>query len=261
MTEHRQDNEARIDAYLDGSLTAIEMEQFERAMNGSETLAALVHCSRDISASLRRMFEPPAVPDWVRSSAGLAGSAERRAEPAVRQVPAVRQRDAGASGSRRRLALAACIAIVVSGAVLGWFKLRPTTSGAYDSAQWRTLAQVYADLDGPQFVPDSQAQFASMFAGRFGQAILFDDAAPDASVQGIAFCHSISRDTVCLFGSAGGRKALVFVDRLERDTRPQVPPDSGLYVFRRELGDLVLYEVSQNDRAKLLNWVYKQEGS
>jgi hypothetical protein len=76
-------------------------------------------------------------------------------------------------------------------------------------------------------------------------------------MAGLAYCHSITRDTVCMVGSADATsRIVVFIDRLEKDTQPVLPAESGLHLFRRELGQLVLYEVSPKDHPILLDWFY-----
>lgn len=273
MMEHQMPFESRIDAYLDGALAGDELERFETALASSDALSVEVTRGRQIGQSLQRLFEPPHVPQWARveslmrlAGSGWSGSVERSENGVsgrmrlVQPAESAPQHDSGLRRRRLIVGIAASVLLVLSGVVVGWMTLQQR-GGEYDSSQWRTLAQVYEDLERPQFVPKTDEQFARTFAARFGQAIHFDSDAPDVSVQGIAFCHSISRDTTCLFATAGGEKTLVFVDRLERDTQPQLPPDSGLRLFRKELGELVLYELTRNDRAMMLDWVYKAADS
>jgi hypothetical protein len=161
----------------------------------------------------------------------------------------------------RRFAIAAAIILAGAGAWLLWQNVRPAPTGGYASGQWRSLETAYAELTKPAWVCDSDAEFQGVFAGRFNQPLLFSDPPGEPAMAGLAYCHTLTRDTVCMIGSADANsRIVVFIDRLERDNHPTLADGSGLHLFRRELGKLVLYEISPKTTPTLLESFYIPDG-
>jgi len=112
----------------------------------------------------------------------------------------------------RRLAAAAAIA---AGIVGGWQVWRVVGPGAgapaaYRHQPWRSL-----EADTP----------------------------PRFEAVGLLYCNSITPRTIGVLVRVEDQPVIVFVDRVERDTgQPHV--SEGLNVFRRQIGRLVLYELS-----------------
>jgi hypothetical protein len=53
-----------------------------------------------------------------------------------------------------------------------------------------------------------------------------------------------------------GQKVIVFIDRASADTTPQKLGNPALNLFRREVGTLVLYELTPLDRSYVLDLFY-----
>ena len=54
-----------------------------------------------------------------------------------------------------------------------------------------------------------------------------------------------------------GQPVIVFVDRIRAEReQQQLPPNSELHLYRREVGKLVLYELSPLDRPYVLDSFY-----
>ena len=58
---------------------------------------------------------------------------------------------------------------------------------------------------------------------------------------------------------AADRLVVVFVDKLKRDTHPELPAESNLYIHRKVVGQLVLYEVSPLDEPHVLDLFFIPE--
>ena len=266
MTHEWNQFDQRLDAYIDDLLAGDERAQFEQRISGDPQAAVMVRLRRELNVQIRRAFEPPPVPAWA--TAPRLGELRSRLNGRVAvPVPMARRAPQPIAVPRRRLpwsrqlAAAAAIVLAAVGMWLAWQSIRPSAPTGYASGEWRSLEQAYAELEQPEWVCDSDAEFLATFVGRFGQPLLFTEPPGEPCMAGLAYCHSISRDTVCMVGSADETsRIVVFIDRLEKNTKPSLPADSGLHLHRRELGKLVLYEVSPKDHPILLNWFYIPEG-
>jgi hypothetical protein len=104
-------------------------------------------------------------------------------------------------------------------------------------------------LDPWQCADDEE--FADTFRNHLGQRLVLSALPDGARALGLAYCHSLSPQSICLVGEVDGRTVVVLVDRVEAD-RPQARPNVLLNLFRREVGRLVLYEITPHDRPALL---------
>ncbi len=270
MSGNSRPFEDRIDAYLDGAMSFDGQQQFERAMVDDAQLRADTAHGKAINSSLQTLLAPPPVSLWVRKIAShdmtRNGHVNGTANGVIQETdtpklllteaqPVVKNSAGRVFRLPRWLAVAAVVLLLASGALILLFAVGGGANSGYNATKFRTLAQAYADIDEPQWVCETAEEFAGTFDGRFRVPILFNSDASDVSLAGLAYCHTLTRDTVCLVGEAVGNKVLVFIDRLERDPHPQLPNDSGLNLFRREVGGLVMYEVSPNKQAMLLDWI------
>ncbi len=74
---------------------------------------------------------------------------------------------------------------------------------------------------------------------------------------GLTYCGGLSRYTTTMLARVDGQPVMVFVDRRENDEQI-VPPDpkTGLHLFRKELGDLVLYELTPFAEPRVMEYLY-----
>ncbi len=198
---------------------------------------------------LRRLMQPP-------SQEHLAKIAERAILQAALTPPRPRRRVG-------RLAVAAAVAGGLVGVWLIAQNLVPARprEGAYQAQPWRAMQTVYRDLVNEGFQPlwvckDDQ-EFADSFRSVYHQALLLAEIPPHTTTLGLSYCNSLTARTTCLLATAGGEPVVVFVDRIERD-QPQTAPE-GLYLHRRQIGRLVLYELSPLEEPAVLPWFFNPD--
>lgn len=277
MPEDRHQFDAQLERYLDDALPAEQRTEFEARLERDEEARAALALQRRLDASLRRKLAPPSVAqlepilDGARSAAahtnGHAGHHHGVADlaTALELTPAT---GAGESAplrrheSRwswpRRLAVAAVLALVF---VLGWFALvESQPAGRYAVGEPRSMVDVYRSRAEIGFAPDwrceSEQIFIETFQETLGQPLRLaeEDMPADISMLGLAYDNVLTPRTIIMTGLVEGEGVLVFIDR-NGPTRPAtVSGESGLQVFQREVGNLVLYELTPLDSSRMLKY-------
>lgn len=198
-----------------------------------------------IDAALRRLFEPPPPAALDAIADRILG---RLRFPVVRRGRGV-----------RRLAAAAAIVGAVLGTWQIWQVVGPPgrPSGGYRQLPWRSLDAVYRDTVAAGFEPGwvcaDDREFALTFRSLHHQGLVLSGMPPQVEPVGLLYCNSITPRTIGVLVRVGGEPVIVFVDRVERDaTQPRPPP--GLNLFRRQVGRLVLYELSPLREPSVLPW-------
>ena len=236
---------SNLDAYLDDMLSASERARVAREISASSELQAEVELQGRIDESLRRSFSPAAVPEELLAK--LRGST----------VP-----DRNSSLLRRRpliLAVTSLAAMLVWG-VLGWQYLAGRSKVPHYNPN-APLATIYetqlANGFRPKWVCDNDREFASTFLTRQGQGLLLRDMPEGSKMVGLTYCGGISRYTTTMLARVGDVPVMVFVDRISADTHPSLPPDEHtLHLFRKELGSLVLYELTPHEQPRVMDYLY-----
>jgi hypothetical protein len=95
----------------------------------------------------------------------------------------------------------------------------------------------------PAWVCADDREFALTFKSLHHQGLLLADPPPQIETLGLLYCNSITHRTIGVLFRVDGKPVIVFVDQVERDA-VQPRPFVGLNVFRRQIGRLVLYELS-----------------
>jgi hypothetical protein len=108
----------------------------------------------------------------------------------------------------------------------------------------------------PDWVCKDQDEFASYFVNRLGQPLKMKPLAANATDWGVSYTGGISSRSMGVLARIDGQPVIVFVDRLDCDNREGFSQACHLNLFRRELGELVLYEVSPFDQPKMLDLFY-----
>lgn len=250
MTDHESQFDTQLDAYVDGVMAPQERADFERRLETDESLRREVERQQDIDDSLRRMFAPPGVQraavmlndDAAPSTAATRSTSTRRSIPWL-----------------RKLAVAASIGAGIVGSWLIWDVLGPQGRGGY--GPWRDFETVYAQAvtNGmePDWICETEQEFADSFRNRYGQAAVIPFDLPDGmEAIGLAYCNSISRRTICLYAQVNDQPVIVFADRVETDGGQSVDSESGLNLFHRRLGRLTLYEITPLPAPVLLDLFY-----
>ncbi len=251
MTKGHRDSGRRLDAYLDGVMTPDQSAEFQREIESDDDLRRQIEIQKEIDRAFRRLFRPPSA-----KRVPVVNTDLRESEPY--RLPPTTKRDWGAVP--RRLAVAAALVAGVFGGWLTWNALQPSSvSNPY--GPWRSIEVVYADsvANGmkPEWTCDNELEFAVSIRNHFGQAAVFSFELPDGmAALGLAYCNSISRRTVCLLAEVNDEPVIVFIDRVETDSGQTIEESSGLNLFSRRIGRLVLYELSPLEKPALLELFY-----
>ena len=152
--------------------------------------------------------------------------------------------------------LAACLIWIFVG-------IRFYQSGNDDEYQQLALAEIYSRCveDGfrPKWVCSDDREFAETFQTRQGLPLLLRPESQDMMV-GLSYLQGITELTTVMLARVEGEPVLVFVDKLSSDTSPADPSwSSGLNLFRKELDELVLYELTPLEESRVLSEFYIPE--
>jgi hypothetical protein len=215
-----------LDAYLDGLLEGADLEAFEAAMAADPALRAEVELQRRIDAALRRHFALP-------------------------EAPALHPPAAGA-GSRywntpRLLAAAAIILLVAGITIFGLVRYI-----AADHPLVRVYRTEVARGLKPAWVCDTDEQLVAYLEDKYGRGLTVRGG-DGIDLIGWTSCTALSPYTAVLMTRVDGEPVFVLVDLLASDRDLSLPWLSGLHLFRRELGGMVLYELTPRAAPVLLD--------
>ncbi len=125
---------------------------------------------------------------------------------------------------------------------------------------WRSLAAIYQDeiTSGfePAWVCKDDQEFSDTFFDLYRQRLLLKPLPEGVAALGLAYGNSISQRTTYLLAEAENEPIVVFIDRAERDAGQSIESDTGLHLFERRIGDLILYELSPFTEPRLLESFY-----
>jgi hypothetical protein len=253
MTDpQRQTDRDKLEAYLDGALPDAVRAEVVREIEANRDLRAEVNLQKRIDDSLNRQFKPAAPPDDLAMRLRQAAAAQV-AEPLAATVPL---------RARRLPMIAAAAAAVLVWAGLGWYFLGPERRWPEDAPPPPlTLAQTYdvAVATGfrPAWVCKDDHEFASTFKQRHGQGLLLAAMPEGSGMYGLAYSGRAVGSATTMLAHAGESPVMVFVDRVRDDPHLEQPdPDTGLHLFRKELGSLVLYELTPLDEPRVMDYLY-----
>jgi hypothetical protein len=241
MSEHSLPT--RLDRYLDGLLDPQEAAAFEREVAADPALAAELELQRRIDASLSRAF---AYPEGVEASL---------LDPApIPFVPAKRRFSWKRVAAVASLAASLTVAYIVS---------RP---GAFDpplkggAAFTMTACEVYKRLNDNNWVPSykckNDEEFVAAVRKRLGTAVLIPLGTVGVTLDGWGYPDSyegspLSIHAMYLMTHVGDRRVLVMMDT-KANENPVPKGTCEVNLFRREVGSMVLYEVSPLDAPKAI---------
>jgi hypothetical protein len=242
---HGHPDRSQVDAYLDGALAQSERARMAREISASPDLQSEIDLQRRIDESLRRSFASGSVPKTLLTKLRESGQTRR-------------------SISHRRMILAvAAAAAALVWCALGWQYL----INGFKTPRYNPnipLPEIYdtqvAAGFKPRWVCEDDREFASTFANRQGQGLLLAAMPAGSRMVGLTYCGGISRYTTTMLARVHDAPVLVFVDRLSGDTHPRLPDDeTRLHLFRKELGSLVLYELTPLDQPRVMEYLYQAE--
>jgi len=226
-----------IDQYVDQRMDPAAQRRFEALIASDPRLRAEVNLRQSADASLRRLFAPPA------------------ALPAL-QSPA-------ANGDRwrlyRRFAAAAAILLLIGTGAFAYIR-------ATDPArQWRrqgpgSAARAY-DLvvEKNNFVPawtcqsdDDFAQYAREHTGEGWHVV----GPENLKLVGWTYVpNELTENTTVLLATLDQEKIAVLAGEARFDRGVTLPANTKLHIFRKQVGDVVFYEISPRCKPSVVQYV------
>jgi hypothetical protein len=264
-----------IDAYVDGQLSGDDLTRFEETLRTDDDLRREVELARRIDASIRSRFAPCEIPFELNGSPGVvSGRGAHAATSPHEAAPGSPARPLNQTLSQplnwplnwRRIGLITALAATVLLTTV--LVLRFSTSAPQRRPTGTILERLYATYQvmdwEPAWVCEDDAEFAQAVQDRLGQPMLIDDDPrpdePDLTVLGWAYGEDvvsyeevITDKTMVLLTKVEGRGVVALVDRLDGESRPLRVPEGELTLHRRELGELVIYELTPLTEPHLLD--------
>ena len=238
----------RLEMYLDGLMSQEEKAEFEQLLKSDSDAAGQVELQREIDIRLRRKFPPSAV---VAADIEQLVSGSQRPDVDVELPSHTRPR-------RWLLGVFGGLAATVACALFVW-----QWGGQRDLQPYfrpRPLAEIYRETVESGFRPyyfcEDDDRFQLTFAKRQNVPLRLAEMPAERRMIGLSYSGGLSRDTTAILCFTQEKPIVVFVDRSETDTSIATDDlDPNLHLFRKQLGDLVLYEVSPLETATILDFL------
>lgn len=267
MSGHRpEDIPALLDAWLDGRLDPAARAAFEDRLKADPALREQVELQKQIDQSLRRSLAAPSA-DRVLGAIRHGGEAGAQGETGTGRMPMpqgeaepgrtiklqARPRNAG---NLRALALAA--ALVVAAVGLGWFNglFDGLMGGSARPVQELTFASIYDQTLGtgfqPNWVCENDEQFAGSIWGRLGQGLLLATTPPNIEMLGLKYANLLTEDSSLLLCYVDRKPVVLLLERISAARDLPEPKDGRLRVFRRDVGQLAVWEITPLAQATVL---------
>jgi len=244
-----RDDRERLDAYLDGLMTAEERTEFERLAKTHPGLEREIKFQQRVDTAIKATFPVPSEQTLRR----LAESVESSGGHSGERSGAGGRSEGGSFVLRWRTAFAVAASLMVT--VLGvWLVVRAVgprgNFDPYAPQEFRTIAQVFHDEEADGFRPEvvcaDAGEFASWFERQFGQPLQLHDPMPDGAVAlGLGYSNTVSPWTIYVLMEIAGEPVIVFVDQVASDRGDRNRETGGLHVERVVIDELVLYVVSR----------------
>jgi len=238
---------ARVEEYLDGAMNPEDRHEFEAQLARDGSLREQVELHGRIDQSLGRLFEEA-------SAHRLTGAASDHGA----------MRLAAGRGSRPRSRMAwygaaAALLLVALGVWMFW----PRPAAEPSPARFVSAQQAYISIGArgftPQWVCESDQEFAAAVETRLGQALVVPLATPGVEVRGWSYGNprdgfTLSTGTMILMARVENDDILVFMDRAENDRGLKLDDDPcNMKIFRKQVGGIVLYEVTTREAPAVLD--------
>ncbi|MBX3363915.1 MAG: hypothetical protein KF866_04040 [Phycisphaeraceae bacterium] len=227
---------AMLDAYLDGLLTGDDLREFEALLGRDEELAREVRAHEAMSGALRRLAPVREVP--LPTSMGLG-----EGNSGARMRIGKRRSKAGLWG----IVAAVLVVAAVGGYLALWSPQR---------APYRQPDEVYRVLVQGGFSPSevctTEEEFKAWMLRTHGEPVVIASNLAGVELVGWTYSQVLDRRTSVLMAKVDGEPVIVLIDALDKARRLKAPGGSGLRIFRRSLGQLVMYEVTPLGEARLV---------
>jgi hypothetical protein len=240
----KPDDSSWLEKYLDSAPDSPERAEADRAMSSNRQMQLELQLQRQIEESLKRLFVPSAAP---------ADLLARLQAPTPLAQPATKPRRNWA-----KIAVAAIAVSLIWGFLIWQFlpSRRPVIE--YKNLPLATIYdQTVASGFQPYWVCKDPHEFASTFFTRQGQGLLLADMPAGTKMEGLAYTGGISPSTTTMLARTDGQPIMIFVDRASADIHPELPKtETKLHLFRKELGPLVLYELTPLNHPTVMDYLH-----
>lgn len=220
---------SRVAAYVDDAMSPQERAQFEGELAVNAALREELELQTGLDASLNRLFDYS-----LEHQAGAGSEAAKLPSPFVNR-----------GGRAKVLRWSALAAAVVLAGVGAWVAFRKDPNLIPPQ-------QVWANMERANFVPnwrcEDEPTFRAYLNSRLGESFAINESA-ELKVVGWGYgtdyqFYAISEQTLTLINRVGDQHAVVLIDRAENDRTLKVPESTGLHLYKKRVGGLVLYEIS-----------------
>ncbi|MBL8696050.1 MAG: hypothetical protein JNJ88_18285 [Planctomycetes bacterium] len=184
---------------------------------------------RLLDERVRRAFEPPTLSGLVERVA-----AQARADAAARRGPA--------RGALWAMAAALLLAVLGAGA---FFALRESAASAGAELAQRWVASYVALEEREPTCCDDMGELAAECRKWCNAEIGLAQGAPVTILGSLTGPASASAGCLPFAVECNGSRACIFVVPKHQDPRVVLPEKSDLFLHRRELGELAVYELSR----------------
>ncbi|MCG8507705.1 MAG: hypothetical protein MI741_00620, partial [Rhodospirillales bacterium] len=152
------------------------------------------------------------------------------------------------------------VALVALLTGVGYWQYHVNTRAA--QPRWQTM-QAYFDQTvasgfNPQAPDETDALFANACNERLGQAVMARTLPEESRLLGIDHTHILSTETVVLYAKVNEQPVLVFAERVDA-TRSAQPMQGNLNRHQKQVGGIMLYEVSRLENPQLLNHFFTSD--
>jgi hypothetical protein len=247
-----------LDAYLDGLLVGPERLAFESRLSQDPALRAAVESQRRIDGALRSLFViPTPLPLPTNGKYRQPDSPPPESPPTP--GPSATSATAAAAGAEKGKIILAAVLLLLSAAITAW-QFFPDGSGGGAQRVRATPEEVYQRQVLGGFTPDvpylGAQHLSAIYHTHLGRGLSLR-APKGVTPLGVASGCGVGHDAVVLLARVNGREVMVIAST--PDCAGPDPggaaagPDGGLRRFRRQVGGLVLDELSPLDRPHLLD--------
>lgn len=236
---------ALLHSYLDGAMNDADRAGFERRIASDPALGAELERLQAVDAMLRSHYSPPEIHLSLTPDVPVGQIGPRSKSTFL------------SGASPWRYALLAATLVLASLAWIWQF----SQSRIHVRSMHMSAGEVHSNLlrkgYKPEFVCTTDEEFNKTIKDRFGQGLLIASA-PNIELIGWAYADNyaggvVSTKELVLMTRVDGRETTVFIDNLKNDRTINEQPPDAMRVFRRVVGDLVLYELTSASKPTLLD--------
>lgn len=242
MNPGRPEFDELLEAFLDGRRTPEERAELAPTPARLAELDAALAEQEALDRSLRRLYEPSNAAAVVQ---GIGRSAEDRA-----REPLLRMRTRPVA---RWLAAAAAVAVL--GVGVSYFALKRTGTPRGQMSIFEVYAEHVAHNMDPNRVCNDPQAFAGGVWRKTGQGLQFVDPMPaGVRMTGFARGRAFRRNVLLILALADDTPVVVFLlPKHVADQERSCSSQDGLNVFRRDIGEAAVIEVTPLDKPRVLD--------